>query len=76
MASDGPSSPDPIPRDDAMERQMLGRSPRFRALLDRSRGSIEQGRGPSEKGFWAAVRRGARSDATQSPRPRRRKRAT
>lgn len=45
-----------VPRDDEdLERLVLGRSPRFQALLDRSRESIRQGRGLSEKDFWAAV---------------------
>jgi prevent-host-death family protein len=43
--------------DDDLERLMLGRSPRFRALLDRSRRSIKQGKGLSEKAFWVAVRK-------------------
>jgi prevent-host-death family protein len=46
-----------VPRDDEdLERLLLGRSPRFQALLDRSRQSIEQDGGLSEKDFWAAVR--------------------
>jgi prevent-host-death family protein len=46
--------------DDDLERLMLGRSPRFRALLDRSRESIKEGKGLSEKEFWEAVRKRAR----------------
>ncbi len=42
--------------DDDLEQLMLGRSPRFQAMLDRSRRSIEAGKGLSEKAFWAAVR--------------------
>ena len=50
-----------IPRDDAdLERLLLARSPRFRALLQRSRRSIGQGEGLSEKTFWETVR--CRSD--------------
>lgn len=46
-----------VPRDDEdLERLLLGRSPRFQAMLDRSRQSIKQGRGLSEKDFWVAVR--------------------
>ena len=49
-----------VPYDDAdLERLMLGRSPRFRALLDRSRQSINEGKGISEKAFWEAVRKRA-----------------
>ena len=46
--------------DDDLERLMLGRSPRFQALLDRSRKSIEEGKGLSEKAFWEAVRKRAK----------------
>jgi prevent-host-death family protein len=46
--------------DDDLERLMLGRSPRFRALLNRSRRSIQDGKGLSEPAFWEAVRKRAR----------------
>ncbi len=36
-----------------------GRSPRFQALLDRSRKSLQEGKGLSEKQFWQAVRKRA-----------------
>ena len=53
--------------DDDLERLMLGRSPRFRALLDRSRKSIEEGKGMSEEAFWEAVDTRARErEARQS----------
>jgi hypothetical protein len=39
---------------------MLCHSPRFQALLDRSRRSIKKGKGLSEREFWAAVRQRAR----------------
>jgi prevent-host-death family protein len=45
--------------DDDLERLMLGRSPRFQALLDRSRQSIKERKGLSEKAFWDAVRKRA-----------------
>lgn len=45
--------------DDDLERLMLGRSPRFQALLNRSRQSIKKGKGLSEKAFWKAVRKRA-----------------
>jgi prevent-host-death family protein len=45
--------------DDDLERLMLGRSPRFQALLKRSRQSIKEGKGLSEETFWKAVRKGA-----------------
>ena len=44
------------PRDDAdLENLMLSRSPRFQALLDKSRESVQAGKGLSEKQFWKAV---------------------
>lgn len=46
--------------DDDMERLMLGRSPRFQALLNRSRQSIKEGKGLSEQAFSAAVRKRAK----------------
>src|SRR5947207_10633700 len=46
--------------DDDLERLLLGRSPRFQALLNRSRQSIQDGKGLSEEEFWAAVRKRAR----------------
>jgi prevent-host-death family protein len=46
-----------VPFDDEdLERLMLARSLRFRAMLDRSRQSLEEGKGLSEKEFWKAVR--------------------
>ena len=45
--------------DDDLERLVLARSPRLQALLNRSRQSIQQGKGLSEKAFWEAVRKRA-----------------
>lgn len=45
--------------DDDLERLMLGRSPRFQAMLDRSRQSIKAGKGLSERAFWQTVRKRA-----------------
>jgi len=45
--------------DDDLERLLLGRSPRFQALLDRSRRSLKEGKGLSEEDFWEAVRKRA-----------------
>jgi len=39
------------------ERLLLARSPRFQALLDRSRRSIRAGKGLSRDAFWQAVAR-------------------
>jgi len=64
-----------VPYDDGdLERLMLGRSPRFRALLDRSRRSIEQGKGLSEKAFWEAVRKRAQQRKATAAKGRRTKR--
>ena len=38
-----------------LERLLLARSPRFRAVLDQSRQSIEAGKGLSRDEFWRAV---------------------
>jgi len=55
--------------DDDLERLLMARSPRLKALLDKSRQSIKEGKGiPSEK-FWKAVERRARKRKTsESPR--------
>ena len=42
--------------DDDLERLILARSPRFQALLDQSRQSIQAGKGLSRAEFWEAVR--------------------
>jgi hypothetical protein len=41
---------------DDLERLLLDRSPRFQAMLDRSRRSIKEGGGLSKEDFWKAVR--------------------
>ena len=41
--------------DDDLERLILARSPRFQALLEKSRRSIESGKGLSSEEFWQAV---------------------
>jgi prevent-host-death family protein len=60
--------------DDDLERLLLGRSPRFQALLDRSRQSLEKGKGLSEKAFWAAVRIRAQERKAAAAKGRRTKR--
>jgi prevent-host-death family protein len=51
-----------VPYDeDDLERLMLARSPRFQAMLNRSRRSIKQGKALSEAAFWKAVRNRART---------------
>ena len=41
--------------DDDLERLILARSPRFQALLEKSRKSIQAGKGLSQEEFWKAV---------------------
>ena len=55
--------------DDDLERLMLGRSPRFQALLDRSRQSIDKGEGLSPEAFWGAVRKRAKNEKEPLPKP-------
>jgi prevent-host-death family protein len=43
--------------DDDLEGLLLARSPRFQALLDKSRASIQAGKGLSSRQFWDAVAR-------------------
>jgi hypothetical protein len=59
--------------DDDLESLLLGRSPRFQALLDRSRQSIKEGKGLSEDSFWQVVRKRAqqRKAKTKARRSRR-----
>ncbi len=45
--------------EDDLERLMLARSPKFQAMLKRSRKSIEDGKGLPEADFWKAVRQRA-----------------
>ena len=64
-----------VPYDDNdLERLMLGRSPRFQALLHRSRQSIKEGKGLSENAFWVAVRKRAQERKTATAKERRTKR--
>ncbi len=43
--------------DEDLEQLMLAQSPRFAALLDRSRRCVKAGKALSEREFWSAVRR-------------------
>jgi hypothetical protein len=59
--------PAPLDHDD-LERLLLSRSPRFQALLDKSRRSIRgAGQGLSGNDFWKAV--GRRRQNSASPKP-------
>src|SRR5436305_14401890 len=62
--------------DDDLERLLLGRSPRFQAMLDRSRQSIKEGKGLSEKSFWEAVRKRAQARKAAAAKGRRTKRGS
>ena len=57
--------------DDDLERLMLGRSPRFQALLGRSRQSIKEGKGLSEEAFWETVRKRAQERKAAAAKGRR-----
>jgi antitoxin (DNA-binding transcriptional repressor) of toxin-antitoxin stability system len=59
--------------DDDLERRMLGRSPRFQALLNRSRQSIKAGQGLSEDDFWKAVQKRSQDRKAAPPIGRRAK---
>ncbi len=64
-----------VPRDDDdLERLLLERSPRFQAMLNRSRQSIKNGEGLSGEDFWKAVRKRAqeRKAAAMADRPTKR----
>ena len=41
--------------DDDLERLVLSRSPRFLAMIEKSRRTIAEGKGLSENAFWKAV---------------------
>ena len=60
--------------DDDLERLMLGRSPRFQAMLDRSRQSIKEGKGLTEKAFWETVGKRAQARKAAATKGRRTKR--
>ena len=47
---------------DDLERIIVARSPRLRALLEHSRRSLKQGKGLSRAAFWRAVRAHGRKD--------------
>jgi prevent-host-death family protein len=52
--------------DDDVERLLLSRSPRFQALLNRSRQSIAEGKGMTSKEFWKAARERASKKASKA----------
>jgi prevent-host-death family protein len=63
--------------DDELERLVLAHSPKFQALLDKSRRQIEQTGGIPHEQFWQEVKADARgSDAADGRGKRRAKRRT
>jgi prevent-host-death family protein len=48
--------------EDDLDRLMLARSPKFQALLAKSRRSIAAGKGMTKDDFWKAVRRNRRAN--------------
>lgn len=63
--------------DDELERLLLAHSPKFQALLDRSRRQIEETGGIPHDVFWREVKAESREDARKDkPAQRRNKRRT
>ena len=50
--------------DDDLEQILLARSPRFKALISKSRKSIRKGKGLSHKEFWKAVKEHCTNSST------------
>lgn len=57
----------PVDADD-LEGLVLARSPRFQALLDKSRQSIQSGKGLTQKDFWKAVAQRQKKDKASKSR--------
>ena len=53
--------------DDDLERLVLERSPRFQALLDKSRQSIKANKGLSRAEFWQTVKQRNHKQENQKP---------
>jgi hypothetical protein len=62
--------------DDELERLVLAHSPRFQALLDRSRRQIEESGGISHKQFWLEVAAEGADEKPRKPRGGRTRRRT
>ena len=63
--------------EDELERLVLAHSPKFQALLDKSRRQIEETGGIPHDVFWREVKAERRENAENAkPRPRRSKRGT
>ncbi len=60
-----------VPEDDAdLERLVLARSPRFQAILNKSRKSIKAGKGLKRDEFWKAVESKSQASANRTQKPR------
>ena len=59
-----------------LERLILSRSPQFRALLEKSRKSLEAGKGIPHKDFWKMVAEQTKSQGKASKRSGSKKRKT
>lgn len=57
----------PVDNDD-LEGLVLARSPRFQALLDKSRQSIQSGKGLPHKDFWKAIAQRYKKDKASKSR--------
>src|SRR5262245_51234083 len=62
--------------DDELERLVLAHSPKFQALLDKSRRQIEETGGIPHEQFWSEVKAESRKPAGKYARGRRTKRST
>ena len=52
--------------DEDLERLLLARSPQFQAILNKSRRSIEEGRGLSRDDYWKSVKSRRHKPASKS----------
>jgi hypothetical protein len=52
--------------DDDLEGLLLARSPRFQALLEKSRRGIRSGKGLTHKDFWRAVAQRRKSNRNKN----------
>ena len=59
--------------DDDLESLLLARTPRFQALLGKSRKSVEAGKGLSHREFWQTAAQRGRKGEKAKPRTARRK---
>jgi len=53
--------------DDDLERLLLSRSPRFQALLNKSRRSLQSGRGLARNDFWKTAKQRHNNSSKRKP---------